>query len=209
MESKKQHCDSLWPLLFSRFRILCFFLVIYHSIFFVFFFFTCLNFKEITLLRHFALHVTFKFLLFSHSAMSDSLWPHGLQHARLLWPSLSPGVCPDSCPLCPWYHPTILLSVAPFSSCPQSFPASGSFPISQLFTSGGQSFRALALVLPMNSQGRFPLRLTGSISLLSKGLSIVFSNTTVCSHQFFGTQPSLWSSSHIHTWLLEKPYIWV
>ena len=129
--------------------------------------------------------------------MADSLWPHGLQHARLSWPSLSPGVCPDSHPLSPWYHPTISSCVSPFSSCPQSFPASGSFPVSQLFTSGGQSFGASAPVLPMNSQGRFLLRLTGLISLLSKGLSRVFSNTTVWNHQFFGTQPSLWSSSHI------------
>ena len=92
-----------------------------------------------------------------------------------------------------------------FSSCPQSFPASGSFPVSQLFTSGGKRIRASASVLPMNIQDWFPLRLTGLITLLSKGLSRVFSSTTVWKHQFFGAQPSLWSNSHIHTWLLEKP----
>ena len=105
------------------------------------------------------------------------------------------------------YHPTISSSVAPFPSCPQSFPASGSFPMSQLFTSGGQIIGASAsiLILPMNIQGWFPLGLTGWISLLSKGLARVFSNTTVQKHQFFSAQPSLWSNSHIHTWLLEKP----
>ena len=134
--------------------------------------------------------------------MSESLWPHGLQHARLPCPSLSPGVCSNFCPLSWWCHSTILSTVAPFS-CPQSFPASGSFPVSRLFTSGGQSIRASASAsdLPMNIRGWFPLRLTGLISLLSKGLSRVFSSTTVQKYQFFGTQPSLWSNSHIHTWL--------
>ena len=103
-------------------------------------------------------------------------------------------------------QPTTSSSVAPFSSCPQSFPASGSFPINQLFTSGGQSIgaSALASVLPMNIQGWFPVGLTGLISLLSKGLSRVFSSTTIWKHYFFSAQPSLWSTSHIHTWLLEK-----
>ena len=101
--------------------------------------------------------------------------------------------------------------VAPFSSCPQSFPASGSFPMRWLFTSDGQSIgvSASASILTMNVQGWFPLGLTGWISLQSKGLSRVFSNTTVQKHQFFGTQPSSWPNSHIHTWLLEKPYLWL
>ena len=146
-------------------------------------------------------------LLFSLQVLSDSLRPHGLQHIRLPCPSLSPGVCSNSCPLSQWCHPTISSSVACFSSCLQSFPASGSFPMSQLFTSGGQSIgvSASASVLPMNIQGWFPIELTGLISLQSKGLSRVFSNTTVQKHQFFSAQPSLWSNSHICTWLLEKP----
>ena len=113
--------------------------------------------------------------------MSDSLWPHGLQHARLPCPSLSPGVCSNSCSLSWWCHPTISSSVIPFSSCSQSFPASESFPMSQLFTSSGHSIgaSASASVLPMNIQGWFPLGFTGSISLLSKGFSRVFSGTIV------------------------------
>ena len=143
-------------------------------------------------------------LLLSHSVMSHSLWPHGLQHTRLLCPSLSLGVDSDSCPLSRWCHPTISSLVAPFSSWPQSFPASGSFLMSQVFASGGQIIGVLASVsvLPMNIWGWFPLRLTGLISLQSKGLSRVFSNTTIQKHQFFGTQPSLWPNSHIRTWLL-------
>ena len=144
-------------------------------------------------------------LLFSHSVMSNSLWPHGLQHAGLPCPSLSSGVWSSSCSLSWWCHPTISSSVAPFSSFPQSFPASGSFQMSQLFASGGQITGALAAVLPMNIQGLFPFGLTGLISLLSKGLSRAFCSTTIWRHQFLGTQPSLWSSSHIHTLLLEKP----
>ena len=142
--------------------------------------------------------------------MSDFLWPHGLQHTRLPCPSLSPGVSLDSCPLSRWCHPTISSSV-PFSSCPQSFPASGSFLMSQLFASGGQSIgdSASASVLPMNIQGWFPLGLTGLMPLLSKGLSRVFSSTTVWKHQFFSAQPSLWSNSHICMWLREKPYLWL
>ena len=130
--------------------------------------------------------------------------PHG--HARLSYPSPTPGACSNSCPLSRWCHPTISSSAAPFSSYSQSFPASGSFPVSWLFTSGGQSVGAstLASVLPVNIQDWPPLGLTGLISLLSKGLSRVFSSTVIRKHQLFGTQPSSWSSSHICTWLLEK-----
>ena len=146
-------------------------------------------------------------LFFSHSVMSNSLQPHGLQHSRLPCPSPCPGACSNSYPLSQWCHPTISTSVIPFSSCLQSFPASESFPVSQLFTSGGQSIgtSVSASVLLMNIQDGFPLGLTGLISLQSKGLSRVFSNTTVQKHQFFSAQPSLWSNSPIHTWLLEKP----
>ena len=146
-------------------------------------------------------------LLFSRSVVSDSLQHRGLQHARVPCLSPSPKVCSNSCPLSLWGHPTISSSVTPFSSCPQSFPASGSFPVSWLFASGGQSIGAsvLASVLPMNIQGYFPLGLTDFISLLSKGLSRVFSSTRVQRHWFFSAQPSLWSNSHIHIWLLEKP----
>ena len=141
--------------------------------------------------------------------MCDSLWPHGLQHAILPCTSPTPGACSNSCPLSQWYHPTISLSVIPFSSCLQSFQASGSFPVSQFFESGGQNIGASASAsfLPMNIQDWFPLGLTGLIFLLSKGLSRVFSNTTVQNHQLFGAQLSLWSNSHIHTWLLEKPVV--
>ena len=123
-------------------------------------------------------------LLFSLSVVSDSLWPHGLQHARLPCPSPSPGACSNSCPSNQWCYPTILSSVVPFSSCLQSFPASGSFPMSWLFTSRGQSIgaSASASVLPMNIQGWCLLGLSGLISLQSKGLSRVFSNTTVQKH---------------------------
>ena len=134
------------------------------------------------------------------------LWPRGLQHVRLSCPSLSPRVCSNSGPLSWWCHPAISSSVVPFSRL-QSFTASGSFPVSQFFASGGQSIGASvsASVLPMNIQYWFPLALTGLISLLCKGLSRVFSNTTVQKHQFFSAKPSLWSNSHIHMWLLEKP----
>ena len=135
--------------------------------------------------------------------MSNSLQPHGLQHTRLPCPSLSPRVCSNSCPLSQWCQPTRSSSFTS-SSWLQSFPGSGSFPMSCPFASGGQSIGALASVLPMNIQGWFPLGLTGLISLLSKGLSRVFSSTTVWKHQLLGTQPSLWSISHIHTWLLEN-----
>ena len=115
-----------------------------------------------------------------------------------------PAFAQKSCPLSRCCHPTSSSSVTLFSSCPQSFPASGSFPTSQFFASSGQSFGALASVLPMNIQDWFPLGLTGLISLLSKGFSRVFSSTTIWKHQFFSTQPSLWSKSHICAWLLEK-----
>ena len=143
----------------------------------------------------------------SVAQLSDSLRPRGLQHTRPACPSPTPGVYSNSCPLSQWCHPTISSSVIPFSVCSQSFPASGSFQISQVSESGGQSIRvsASASVLPMNTQDWFPLGKTGWISLQSKGLSRVFSNTTVQKHQFFGAQLSLWSNSHIHTWLLEKP----
>jgi len=127
------------------------------------------------------------YMLFSCSIVFNPLWPHGLQHTRLPYPSQSPGVCSDSCPLSWWCHPTISSSVVPFSSCLQSFPASGSFQMSQFFTSGGQSagVSAPASVLPMNIQDWFPLEWTSWISLPSKGLSRVFSNTTVQKHPFF------------------------
>ena len=142
----------------------------------------------------------------SHSIMSDSLQPHGLQDARLPCPSPIHRACSNSCPSGQWCHATISSSVSPFS-CLQSFPTSGSFLKSQFFISGGQSIgaSASASVLPMNIQDWFPLGLTSWISLQSRGLSRVFSNTTVQKHQFFGAQPSLWFNSHIHAWLLEKP----
>ena len=143
-------------------------------------------------------------LLFSHSVLSDSLWPHGLQHARIPCPSPTPGTYSNSCPLRWWCHPTISSSVIPFSHL-QSFLVSGPFPVSQLFALGGQNIGASASVLPVHIQGWFPLGLTCLISLLSKGLSRVFSSTTVQKHQFLGTQPCLWFSSHIRTWWLEKP----
>ena len=146
------------------------------------------------------------FIQFSSvTQFSDSLWPHGLQHVRPTCPSPTP-VYPSSCPLSQWCHPTISSSVVPFS-CPQSFPASGSFQMSQLFASGGQSIgvSASASVLPMNTQDWSHLGWTGWISLQSKGLSRVCSNTTVQKHQLFSTQLSSQSTSHIRTWPLEKP----
>ena len=144
---------------------------------------------------------------FSSSVLSDSLRPHGLKHARPPCPSPAPRIYSNSCPLSQWYHPTISSSVVPFSSRLQSFPASGSFPMSQLFASGGQSIgvSALGSVLPMNTQDWSPLGWTGWTSLQSKGLSRIFSNTTVQKHHFFGAQLSSQSKSPIHTWPLEKP----
>ena len=141
--------------------------------------------------------------------MSGSLRPHGLWHVRLPCPSSTPGACSNSCPSNRWCHPTISSSVVPFSSYLQSFPASGSFPRRQFFTSGGQSIgvSASALVLPMNVQDWSPLGWTVWITLQSKGLLRVFSNTIVQKHQFFGAQLSLQSNSHIYTWLLKKPYL--
>ena len=158
-------------------------------------------------------HFNLQSVQFSHSVVSNSLWPmsdslrpHESQHARPPCPSPTPGVYSNSCPSSQWCHLAISSSVVPFS-CPQSLPASGSFPVSQLFASGGQSIgvSASASVPPMNTQDWSPLGWTGCISLQSRGLSRVFSNTIVQKHQFFGAQLSLQSNSHIHTWPLEKP----
>ena len=142
--------------------------------------------------------------LLNHVWLFATPW---LQHARFPCPSPATRACLNSSPLSRGCHPTIWSPAIPFSSCLQSFPESGSFPMSQLFASGGQSTgaSASASVLPMNIQDWFPLGQTGWISLLCKGLSRVFSNTTVQKHHFFSTQLSLWSNSHIHTWPLEKP----
>ena len=149
----------------------------------------------------------FSSVQFSHSDMSNSLWPHRLQHVRPSCPSLTPRVYSDSCPSSQWCHPTISSSVVPFSFCSQSLPASESFPMSQLFAWAGQSIgvSALASILPMNTQDWSLLGWTGWTSLQSRGLSRVFSNTIVQKHQFFGIQLSSQFISHIHTWLLEKP----
>ena len=149
----------------------------------------------------------FSSIQFSLSVVSNSLRPHESQHARPPCPSPTPGVHSNSCPSSRWCHPAISSSIVPFSSCLQSLPASGSFPMSQLFAWGGQSIAvsASASVLPMNTQDWSPLGWTGWISLQSKGLSRVFSNTTVENHQFFGAQLSSQSNSHIHTWPQEKP----
>ena len=135
-----------------------------------------------------------------------TLQPHGLHYARLPSPSPTPRACSNSCPSTWWHHPTISSSVVPFSSRLQSFPASGSFPVSQFLPSGGQSIRisAAASVLPMNIQDWFSPGWTGLISSQPKGLSRVFSITTVQKHQFFSAQVSIWSNSHIHTWLLKN-----
>ena len=148
---------------------------------------------------------SFSSVQFSRSVVSDSLRPHELQHTRP--PSPTPGVHPDSRPSSQWCHPAISSSVVPFSSCPQSLPASESFPMSQPFAWDGQrtGVSALASFLPKKSQGWSPSEWTGWISLQSKGLSGVFSNTIVQKHQFFGAQLSSQSNSHIHTWPLEKP----
>ena len=149
----------------------------------------------------------FSSVQFSRSVVSDSLQPHESQHVRPPCPSPTPEVYSNSCPSSWWRHPAISSSVIPFSSCPQSLSASGFFPMSQLFTAGDQSIgvSALASVLPKNTQDWSPLGWTGWISLKSKGLSRVFSNSTVQKHQFFGTQLSSQFTSHIHTWPLEKP----
>ena len=149
--------------------------------------------------------LSFSSVQFSHSVMSDSLRPHELQHARPPCPSPTLRVHSNSCPSSQWCHPAISSSTIPFS-CPQSLPASESFPMSQLFTSGGHStgVSALASFLPKNTQDWSPLEWTASITLQSKGLSRVFSNTTVQKHQFFSAQLSSQSNSHTHTWPLEK-----
>ena len=149
---------------------------------------------------------SFSSVQFSRSAMSDSLRPHESQHARPPCPSQTTGVYSNTCPSSQWCYPAISSSVVPFSSYPQSFPASGSFPVSQLFTWGGQSIgvSASASVLPMNTQDWSSLGWTGWISLKSKGLSRVFSNTIVQKHQIFSAQFSSQSNFHIHTWPLEK-----
>ena len=143
---------------------------------------------------------------FSHSVVTDFLWPHESQHARPPCPSPTPGVHSDSGPSSQWYHPAISSFVVPFSSCPQCLPASESFPMSQLFTWGGQStgVSALASFLPKKSQGWSPSEWTGWITLQSKGLSRVFSNTTLQKHQFFGAQLSSQYNSHIHNMITGK-----
>ena len=148
------------------------------------------------------IYIPLQFIL---SVVSDSLQPHGLQHARLPYPSPSSRAHSNSCHLSQWCDPTTSSSVVPF--CLQSFPASGSFLRTQPFASCGQNIgtSASASILPMNIQGWLLLGLSGLISLQSKGLSRVFSNTTVQKYRFFSAQLSLWSNSHIHTWLLEKP----
>ena len=158
-------------------------------------------------LRH-CVHGTFwSSVQFSRSVVSDSLQPHESQHARPPCPSPTPGVYPNSCPLSRWCHPAISFSVVPFSSCPQSLPASESFPMSQPFPWGGQStgVSALASVLPMITQDWSPLGWTDWISLQPKGLSRVFSNTAVQNFQFFGAELSSQSKPHIHTCPLENP----
>ena len=135
--------------------------------------------------------------------MCNSLWPHGLKHTWLPCPSPTLGVCSNTCPLSQWCYLTVLSFATHFSFCSPSFPASGSFPMSWLFTPGGQNIgaSASASVLPTNIQCWFPSGLTGLIALLSKGLSRVFSSTTIQKHQFFGTRPSLWPSSHIRPYM--------
>ena len=165
---------------------------------------------------NFCLHRAYSLCLFTKSSLCAHLFmrvccccpvtnlcptlcdPMDYSTPGLLWPPLSPGVCSDSCLLSQWCYLTTSSSASSFSSSPQSFPASGSFSMSWLFTPSGQGIEASASVLPMNIQDWFPLGLTGLISLLSKGLSTVFSST-IQNHQFFSTQPSLWSNSYIHT----------
>ena len=163
--------------------------------------------SEINKLMRALLFFQFSSVQFSCSVVSDSLRPHESQHTRPPCPSPTPGVHPNSGPLSRWCHPAISSSVILFFSCPQSLPASESFPMSQLFMWSGQSIgvSALASVLPMNTQDWSPLEWNGWISLQSKRLSRVFSNTTVQKHQFFSAQLSSQFNSHIHTWPQEKP----
>ena len=148
---------------------------------------------------------------FSRLRVSDFLRPHGLQHARILCLSPTPRACSNSCPTRRWCHPHIASSVVTFSFCPQYFPASGSLPVTHFFASGDQNtgVSVSASVLPMNIQDWFPLGWSLWIFLQSKELPRIFSNTKVQKHQFFGAQLSLESKSHIHTWLLEKPKLWL
>ena len=157
--------------------------------------------------REVSKYLQFSSVHFSRSVVSDCLWLHEPQHARPPCPSPTPRGYSNSCPLNRWCHLTISFSVIPFTSCLQSFPTSESFQMNQLFASGGQKIgvSASTSVFPINTQNWFPLGWTGWISLQSKGLSRVFSNTTLQKHQFFNTQLSLQSNSHIHTWPLEKP----
>ena len=175
--------------------------------FFFFFFFYCVKATESHSWVISSLKSSVSSVQFSCSVVSDSLRPHEAQHARPPCPSPTPGVHSDSHSSSQWCHPAISSSVVPFSSCPKFLPASESFPMSQLFAWGGQStgVSALASCLPKKSQGWSPLEWTSWISLQSKGLSRVFSNTTVQKHQFFGAQLSSQSNSHSHTWPLEKP----
>ena len=179
--------------------LLCFLLTKPYSCF--------IQFKSCRLLEAFWSYPNKTSVQFSCSVVSDSLWPHESQHARPPCPSPTPRVHSDSRSSSQWCHSAISSSVVPFFSCPQSLPASQSFPMSQLFTWGGQSTGASALAsfLPKTSQGLSPSEWTDWISLQSKGFSRVFSNTTVQKHQLFGAQPSSQSNSHIHTWPQEKP----
>ena len=144
---------------------------------------------------------------YSVAQSCPTLQPHGLQHVRLPCPSLSPGVCSNSCPLSRWCHPNILSFVVPFSSCLQSFPVSGSFSNEWTLSIRWPKFWSSSFSMSLSNEysGLISLQFTALISLQTKGFSRVFSNTTVWKCQFFGAQPSLWSTSHIHTWLLEKP----
>ena len=184
-------------LYFQYQSLLSYFLFLCHFIKSKFYYVTCLinTFQKLFLffkMKHKSWSLTAS-VQFSRSVVSDSLQPREPQHARPPCPSPTPGVHPNPCPLSQWFHPTISFSVVPFSSCSQSFPATGSSPVSQLFESGGQSIgvSASTSVLPMNTQDWFPLGWTDWISLQPKGLSRVFSNTTVRKHQFFVTQLSL------------------
>ena len=172
---------------------------VYFNLLYHYSFYTFQSFKSV--------HNPISSIQFSCSVVSDSLQPHESQHARPPCPSPTPRVYSNSSPSSWWCHPAISSSVIPYSSCPHSLPASESFPVSQLFTWGGQGtgVSALASLFPKKSQGWSPSECTAWISLQSKGLSRVFPNTTVQEHQFFGTQLPSRSNSHIHTWPLEKP----
>ena len=169
--------------------------------------FPVLKYKTAFRCQVYVIKIFFSSVQFSRSVVSNSLPPHESQHARPPCPSPSPGVHSNWCPSSRWCHPAISPSVIPFSSYPQSLPASESFPMSQFLTWGGQSTRvsASASFLPKNTQGWSPSEWIGWISLQSKGLSRVFSKTTVQKHQFFSTQLSSQSNSSIHTWPQEKP----